>query len=54
LAAGYKTVAVDVNQGEVTLKGEVAGEKDRTAVEAIVEKVKGVKRINNQIALKGK
>jgi hyperosmotically inducible protein len=54
LAAGYSTVAVDVNQGEATLKGEVAGEKDRTAVEAIVQKVGGVKRINNQLAIKTK
>jgi osmotically-inducible protein OsmY len=36
LAAGYGTVAVDINQGEATLKGEVASDKDRTAVEAIV------------------
>jgi osmotically-inducible protein OsmY len=52
LAAGYGKVAVDINQGEATLKGEVATDKDRTAVEAIVQKVEGVTRINNQLAVK--
>lgn len=53
IAAGFTNVAVEVNQGEVTLKGEVASEKDRTAVVAIVEKVEGVGKINNQLMVKG-
>ncbi len=53
IAAGFTNVAVEVNQGEVALKGEVASEKDRTAVVAIVEKVEGVGRINNQLMVKG-
>jgi osmotically-inducible protein OsmY len=53
IAAGFTNVAVEVIQGEVTLKGEVASEKDRTAVEAIVEKVEGVGKINNQLMVKG-
>ena len=54
LAAGYGTVAVEANQRDVTLKGEVPAEKDRTAVEAIVEKVGGVDRINNQLVVRAK
>jgi osmotically-inducible protein OsmY len=53
IAAGFTNVAVEVIQGEVTLKGEVASEKDRTAVVAIVEKVEGVGKINNQLMVKG-
>jgi osmotically-inducible protein OsmY len=48
-AAGYSNVAVEVEQGVVTLKGEAPSEKDRIAVEAIVEKMEGVKQVNNQI-----
>lgn len=54
LAAGYGTVAVEANQRDVTLKGEVPAEKDRIAVEAIVEKVGGVDRINNQLVVRAK
>lgn len=54
IAAGYSNVAVDVKQGEATLTGVVATDKDRTAVEAIVAKVNGVKKVNNQTTVKGK
>jgi hyperosmotically inducible protein len=52
-AAGYSAVAVEVEQGVVTLKGEAPSEKDRIAVEAIVEKMEGVKQINNQMTVRG-
>ena len=52
-AAGYGDVAVSVDQGVVTLKGEALKDKDRIAVEAIVEKVKGVEKIDNQLTVKG-
>jgi osmotically-inducible protein OsmY len=36
----------------VTLKGETSTEKDRIAVEAITEKVKGVEKVDNQLTVK--
>lgn len=54
VAAGYGNVAVGVEQGVATLRGEVAGEKDRIAVEAIVEKMEGVKTVNNQLTVKAR
>lgn len=53
VAAGYTNVNVDVNQGEVVLKGAVASDKDRIAVEAVVEKADGVTKINNQLTVQG-
>src|SRR5262245_66036383 len=51
-AAGYGDVAVGVERGVVTLKGEASKDKDRIAVEAIVEKVKGVEKVDNQLVVK--
>jgi osmotically-inducible protein OsmY len=51
-AAGYGDVAVSVDRGVVTLKGEALKDKDRIAVEAIVEKVKGVEKVDNQLTVK--
>jgi osmotically-inducible protein OsmY len=51
-AAGYSNVEVDVEQGAVTLKGEATNNKDRIAVEAIVEKIKGVEKVDNQLIVK--
>jgi hyperosmotically inducible periplasmic protein len=51
-AAGYGDVAVSVDRGAVTLKGEASRDKDRIAVEAIVEKVKGVEKVDNQLVVK--
>jgi len=36
----------------VTLKGEMSKDKDRIAVEAIVEKIKGVEKVDNQLVVK--
>jgi osmotically-inducible protein OsmY len=52
-AAGYSDISVSVDQGVVTLKGEAPADKDRIAVEAIVEKIKGVEKVNNQLTVKG-
>lgn len=52
-AAGYNNVAVSVNRAEAVLTGEVATEKDRTAVEAIVSKISGVTKTTNQTTVKG-
>jgi osmotically-inducible protein OsmY len=51
-AAGYGAVAVSVERSVVTLKGEASSEKDRIAVEAIVEKLKGVEKVDNQLTVK--
>lgn len=51
-AAGYGDVAVGVERGVVTLKGEASSDKDRIAVEAIVEKIKGVEKVENQLVVK--
>ncbi len=53
VAAGYNTVAVNVNRGEAALSGEVATEKDRIAAEAIVSKMNGVTKTINRITVKG-
>jgi len=52
-AAGYSNISVEVDQGVVTLKGEAPTDKDRIAVEAIVEKIEGVVKVNNQVTVKG-
>src|SRR5215813_12647254 len=41
-AAGYSNIEVGADQGVVTLKGEAPSDKDRIAVEAIVQKIEGV------------
>lgn len=51
-AAGYGSVGVGVNSGVVTLKGETSSDKDRIAAEAIVEKIKGVRKVDNQLTVK--
>jgi osmotically-inducible protein OsmY len=52
-AAGYSDISVSVEHGVVTLKGEAPADKDRIAVEAIVEKIKGVEKVNNQLTVIG-
>jgi osmotically-inducible protein OsmY len=51
IAVGFGDVAVEVDEGEATLTGEVSSEKDRVAVEVIVEKTEGIKKINNQLTV---
>jgi osmotically-inducible protein OsmY len=51
-AAGYGDVSVSVDRGVVTLRGEALRDKDRIAVEAIVERVKGVEKVDNQLSVK--
>ena len=53
-AAGFSQVSIDIKQGEATLTGEVANNKERLAVETIVEKVEGIKRVNNQLKVKSR
>src|SRR5215813_14499654 len=52
-AAGYSNIEVGADQGVVTLKGEAPSDKDRIAVEAIVQKIEGVAKVNNQVTIKG-
>lgn len=51
-AAGFSQVSIAIKQGQATLTGEVTSNKERIAVETIVEKVEGIKRVNNQLKLK--
>jgi len=51
-AAGFGAVAVDLKGAEATLTGEVASEKERIAVEALLEKEPAVKKVNNQLTVK--
>lgn len=51
-AAGFASVAVDLKGAEATLTGEVASEKERIAVEALLEKEPAVKKVNNQLTVK--
>jgi hyperosmotically inducible protein len=51
-AAGYGAVSVSADSGVVTLKGETSTDKDRIAAEAIVEKIKGVQKVDNQLTVK--
>jgi osmotically-inducible protein OsmY len=51
-AVSYSDISVDVEQGAVTLKGEVPNEKDRIALEAVVEKIEGVEKVDNQVVVK--
>jgi osmotically-inducible protein OsmY len=49
IAVGFSDITVEVDQGEATLKGEILSEKDRIAVEVIVEKTEGINKVNNQL-----
>jgi hyperosmotically inducible periplasmic protein len=51
-AAGYGGVGVSADRGVVTLRGETSSDKDRIAAEAIVEKIKGVRKVNNQLTVR--
>lgn len=51
-AAGFSQVSVEIKQGQAQLTGEVTSNKERLAVETIVEKVEGIKRVNNQLKVK--
>jgi hypothetical protein len=50
-AAGYGFVGVSVDRGVVTLKGETSNDKDRIVAEAIVERIRGVEKVDNQLAV---
>lgn len=51
-AAGFSQVSVEIKQDQATLTGEVTSNKERLAVETIVEKVEGIKKVNNQLKVK--
>ncbi|MGH9835914.1 MAG: BON domain-containing protein [Blastocatellia bacterium] len=51
IAVGFSDIAVEVDQGEATLKGKAASEKVRVAVEVIVEMTEGIKKVNNQLTV---
>jgi len=49
--SAFQSVAVTVNEGIATLTGEVMSDADKTAAEAAVKPVKGVKSVVNNIAV---
>lgn len=51
---GYDGVTFDLDDGEVTLKGTVDSESDLNEVQKKVEKIDGVKQVNNQIQVQSK
>jgi osmotically-inducible protein OsmY len=48
---GGNAVEVEVKDGAVVLKGKVQKESQRTKVERLVKKVKGVKTVTNQLTV---
>ena len=50
--AGYTGMTVDVNNGHVTLKGDVKTTADRRKAIDEARKVKGVKSVTDRIAIK--
>lgn len=52
VAAGFGNVGSEVNDGVVTLTGEVASDKERNAVETIVARENGVKKVVNKLTIK--
>jgi hyperosmotically inducible protein len=52
VAAGFSNIGTEVHDGEVTLTGQVATEKERTAVETIVARENGVKKVVNKLTIK--
>ena len=46
-------IHVDTSNGVVTLSGVVGNERERLAANSIARKVKGVRRVNNALALPG-
>ncbi|HEY8461432.1 MAG TPA: BON domain-containing protein [Blastocatellia bacterium] len=52
LASGIIGTNVDVKNGEVTIKGAVANEQEKTRAEEIARQASGVKRVNNQLTIK--
>jgi hyperosmotically inducible periplasmic protein len=52
VAAGFGSIGSEVHDGEVTLTGQVASEKERSAVETIVARENGVKKVINKLTIK--
>jgi osmotically-inducible protein OsmY len=51
LSASAKNVHFDTDNGKVTLRGTVPTEKDKKDLEAKVEKMSGVKNVDNQLQI---
>ena len=48
----YSNISVSVNEGYVTLKGSVANQNDKAALEQRVRGMPGVQNVNNQVTVK--
>jgi len=51
-AAGFSNIGTEVHDGEATLTGQVASDKERSAVETIVARENGVKKVVNRLTIK--
>jgi len=54
LSVNAKNVKVVTNDGNVTLRGPVADEKEKTTIVAAVTEVTGVKKVDNQLEIAAK
>jgi hyperosmotically inducible periplasmic protein len=54
VANGIIGTNVDVNNGEVTITGEVDNPQEKTRAEEIARQTSGVKSVNNQLTIKRK
>ena len=50
LAQNIKIISIN---GELTLRGVVKTEREKDAIEALAQNVRGVKKVNNQLEVKG-
>ncbi len=48
----FSNISVNVNEGYVTLKGSVANQNDKAALEQRVREMPGVQNVNNQVTIK--
>lgn len=51
LSYSARHITIDVQRRDVTLSGDVNNEREKTDVQALVERVKGVRRVNNELAV---
>ena len=49
LAPSTKSIQVKATNGEVTLQGQVPNEKEKEEIKATVEKMQGVKKVDDQL-----
>lgn len=51
--SSYDNVSVQINNGEVTLRGTVDSQNDKDKIEKKLRSIRGVRNVNNQITVRG-